>query len=324
VSDKTEPSAGVCVLGSSGFVGAALLRHLQDIDVRVRGLSRKPATCDDSVEYRQGDLLDATLDLELLLDGCSVLFNCVGELADESLMEALHVSATRRLLDACKARYQQAGAPLHWVQLSSVGAYGPPAGSASMVRQVTEVHPLAPRGIYEYTKALADQLILDATQEGYITSSILRPSNIFGRKMPSHSLRQLINFIRSGKFFYIGFEKAIAPYVHVDDVARALVLCACDSRARNQIFNISADVLQRSLVVAIAEHFQVRHPWLKVPVWIVRALCWGGGWVKGFPLTQARVSALVSQTRYPADKLRLHLGFVPSKSIIDTFTDVLD
>lgn len=53
-------------------------------------------------------------------------------------------------------------------------------------------------------------------------------------------------------FFLCGAPGSVSTYVHVDDVVEALLLCAFEERAKNQIFNISNDCTQESLVEAMA------------------------------------------------------------------------
>lgn len=309
------------ILGGNGFVGKTLLRYLRTMDVPVRALARNPPADEAGVEWVRGDLLDPSFDLSEHILDCSVLFNCVGELCDESRMYELHVDATVRSLSMCnKGRLPSL---LHWVQLSSVGAYGPPR-KASEIREVSEDTGLAPRGVYEVTKARADELVVAAGERGDITYSILRPSIIFGSGMRSESLRQLVASIRDRRFVYIGGSDAIAPYVHVDDVARALFLCGYRDEAKDQVFNISNDVLLSAFVVAVADHFSVSHPLLRVPEFAARVGCALLSPLPGFPLTQGRVNALVARTKYPSGKLRELLAFEPEKSLLSDFSEIFN
>lgn len=323
---SVHPVSRACVLGARGFVGRSLVAALAAQGVPVRELSRqRPSAHPDATTMQQvqGDLLDPGFDPTPLLDDCTVVFNCVGELRDESLMHALHVEATAHLLEHCLRRARQTGQPVHWVQLSSVGAYGPPQGPASTPRCVTEISPLEPRGAYEITKARADELIVQAAQTGDITYSILRPSIIFGPNMPNSSLRQLISVIKAGRFAYIGSTDAISTYVHIDDVVTALLQCACNSAARNQVFNISNDTLQTDFVEAVTAYYSTSPPKLRLPESVARLASHLFSWKRGFPLTQSRIDALVARTAYPIAKLQQELGTTPEKSITQYFMDAL-
>ena len=275
-----------------------------------------------AVEIIQCDLLDANFALEKLIDGCSVVFNCVGELHNEALMEPLHVDATRRLVEACKKTAKTSGPPIHWVQLSSVGAYGPAPIKASSERIVTEETFPAPVGAYEMTKTKADELIVAAFEEGVFSYSILRPSNVYGAGMPNNSIRQWGRVIQKRLFFYVGSKGAVSTYVHVDDVIDALMLCGFDDRAKSEIFNISNDCAQEDVVNAIAKQLNLAQPKLRLPEGLIQLVSAIFSSVKGFPLSRPRVEALLARTCYPTDKLNLLLGYQPTRDVKDTIGEV--
>ncbi len=138
----------VAITGGAGFIGRRLvLRHLtQGDDVRV--LSRRPAGevgLPDGVDIHRGDLAGEMENLQSFVDGVDVLYHCAGEIRDSSRMHAIHVVGTQKLVDAA------AGQVGHWVQLSSVGAYGPISQGV-----ITEATPENPLGVYEVTKAESD------------------------------------------------------------------------------------------------------------------------------------------------------------------------
>lgn len=314
----------VLLVGGAGFIGKKLSHLLLEAGHEVRALSRsrRSGYGDDSrIEWLQLDLLDCNCDLDAAVAGCSLVFNCAGELHDETLMEALHVDATARLLAASKREAVISGRTLHWVQLSSVGAYGPPV-SASVERTITEESVLAPRGVYEVTKTRADDLVIGSAKPGVLTFSILRPSNVFGAGMPNGSLRQWGRIIQRRCFFYVGAPGAISTYVHVEDVVEALMLCGFKPAAQGQVFNLSNDCFQEELVNAIACHLGIGRPFLRLPEALVRTLARERGWLKCFPLTQARVDSLVGRTHYKCQKLEVVLGYRPSRAIPDYIGEV--
>lgn len=317
----------VLVTGGAGFIGARLVDALCSAGYSVRVLSRKPslsiASQTSALEIVQGDLLDESCDLTKFVQGCSVVFNCAGELHDESLMEALHVASTKRLIQACKTVSASSGRVMHWVQLSSVGAYGPVTDKPNTKRVVTEETIAAPANQYETTKTRADELIVAAAADDAFTYTILRPSNVYGPGMPNNSIRQWAKLIQKRMFFYIGQPDAIATYVHVDDVVSCLVLCGSDPRARNEVFNISNDCPQIELVTAMAQALEVPPPALRLPESLVRGIAFIFSGLKSFPVTRSRINALVSRTHYPTDKLRVILDYQPEKDVSKTISDVV-
>jgi nucleoside-diphosphate-sugar epimerase len=316
----------VLVTGGAGFIGSKLVQSLLDDGHNVRMLSRRiPATLaqhNGLIEVSQCDLLDSTFDFEKVVKDCSYVFNCAGELHNEHLMRSLHVDATLRLVQTCKNVVKASGKPIHFVQLSSVGAYGPSVAKANAERSVTEETVPAPVGTYEVTKTKADELIVASAEKGVFSYSILRPSNVYGAAMPNNSIRQWGRVIQKKLFFYIGAPGAIATYVHVDDVVDALMLCGFDERAQGEIFNISNDCAQEELVNAISTALGVPAPRLRVPESLMRFVAAIFSGMKASPVSRSRINALVARTRYPSDKLKRILGYQPTREVKETIVEV--
>lgn len=295
----------VLVTGASGFIGCALLKALVAEGYEVRALTRSETTFfSDNVEIVVGDLTHHDVDLEKVVAGCDAVVNCAGEVHDETRMYALHVDGTQRLLSAFKRHITDQG---HWIQLSSVGAYGPPV-TPGQPRVVTEDSMLNPSGTYEVTKTIADQCVMESADR-MLEYTILRPSNVVGMNMPNQSFASLLKTIKKNFFFYIGSRDTIATYVHVNDVVEALMLCIKHPAARNQIFNLSNDCKLAEIVDRVSSvEEKFCHFWClpERPLrWIVRVL----SNISRLPLTESRINSLTSRTTYSNDKIELLLNF---------------
>lgn len=303
----------ICITGGTGFIGKNLVRQLTSEGHFVTLLTRKPGLeFQKNVLCMLGDLTFHDSQLDDFVANCDVLFHCAGETKDVKKMHALHVGGTRCLLKAV----QRTGRKIHWVQLSSVGAYGPPQDGAYQERIVTEATVLNPQGEYETTKAESDNLVGGAAQNGILTHSILRPSNVYGPGMSNHSLISLILLIKRRSFFYIGNSNAIATYVHVSDVVSALMKCAFDLRAKGQIYNLSYDCFFEDLIKRVAHILDVKPPWIRVPEKVLRLFVkLTEGWINT-PLTSSRIDSLVSRTSYPTNKIQNELDFEFLKPMI--------
>lgn len=300
------PGASVLLTGASGFIGRSLLGRLLEMDRQVAVLTRGDGGgFQAGVRIHRADLSTGSGLSSALFDGVNLVIHCAGEIRDPAAMRALHVEGTRALLRAAAGR--RGGAPLHWVQVSSVGAYGPGTGRDGRV--VIEATPERPRGEYEVTKTESDHLVRQAADGKTLSCTILRPSNVIGRRMPSASFRALVEMVRRRLFFYIGPPGAVATYVHVDDVVSALLACAFHPAAPGQIFNLSSDCLLESLIDEIARVLGVRAPRVRLPEGLVRAAVRLLEGRSALPLTSARVNALVSRTRYPSSHISSVLGF---------------
>ncbi len=310
----------VGITGATGFIGRSLMEECVSRGYDVRILTRdrsKTISLPSSITVVQGDLTGDCTGIHDFVDDLDVLYHCAGEISNESKMHDLHVAGTARLLAAAQGKIER------WVQLSSVGAYGSPLGVASANRVVTEDTPARPRGTYEVTKTQSDELVRRACENSMMGYSIVRPSNVFGADMPNQSLRSLGAMIHRRLFFYVGRSGALATYVHVDDVVEVLLRCGIDPRAKGEIFNISNDCLLEDMINAMASALGVARPWLRLPEPFVRLVASVAENVARFPLTQERIDALVSRTKYPNVKLEQKLDFTPQVNVPSAIGEVL-
>lgn len=291
----------IAITGGTGFIGRELVeRHLARGDT-VRVLTRRTASAaglPQGVAVFQGDLV-AGASLHDFVDQADVLYHCAGEVRDEARMAELHVTGTRRLAEAAGGHIGR------WVQLSSVGVYGQPRSG-----RITEASPLAPRGLYETTKKISDDLVQAAGMAGAFEWSMLRPSIVFGEGMPNQSLFQLIRVIDQGRFFFIGKPGASANYIHVDNVIDALLLCAQAPAAQARTFNLSDYATLEDFVAMIAAALGKPLPHWRLPELLARGLALAGtALTRRFPLTPSRVDAMTTHARYPTDAIETALGY---------------
>jgi nucleoside-diphosphate-sugar epimerase len=299
----------VAITGGTGFIGRKLvLRHLERGD-EVRVLSRRSpgeSGLPDSLKWCNGDL-SSTGDLHAFVDKVDILYHCAGEIRDMARMEAVHVAGTERLIKASAGRIGR------WVQLSSVGAYG------LLRRQgtVNEETSLNPKGAYEVTKVQSDTLVADAAEKGTFEHVILRPSIVYGTEMTNRSLFGLIALINRGWFFFIGNPGASANYIHVDNVAEALLLCGTVAHAKGHLYNLSDYRSLENFVEIISYALGRDPPRLRIHELPVRVLVKLLGWIPGMPLTESRVNALTNFTVYQNTKIEQELGYRHVISIED-------
>lgn len=315
----------ILVTGATGYIGKKLATKLVGQGYEVVALTRRipdAAQQLSGMTYVQADITDQNAPLEKAVAGCSLVFHCAGEIHVEERMRPLHIDGFARLLNTCVHVAKERGESLHWVQLSSVGAYGLPRGS-SLPRTVTEDSELLPEGEYEATKAEADVLLENSAFGELFSYSILRPSIVCGPKMPNASVRQWAAAVKRGLFFYIGKPGAVSTYVHVDDVVDALIACGFNPAAKGQIFNLSNDCSQETFVNGLARVQGVKSPTLRVPEWAARFLARVFSPIKRFPLKMSRVDALIARTTYPTDKISKTLGFRPVRDVVSTLGEVV-
>ena len=291
----------VAITGGTGFVGSGLvLRHLAMGDT-VRLLSRQSKAKLGTVEIpvsHQGDLTNENFDPSSFVDGADVLYHCAGEIVSQSKMHLLHVLGTQKLIQAASGRIGK------WIQLSSVGAYGPQ--NAGVITEITSPNPF---GVYEKTKLASDDLVSKAIQENAFPGSILRPSNVFGESMNNQSIYQMVSMIKRGLFFFIGKPGASANYIYVDNIVEGLIRCGEKSEGKGEIYNLSDYCTIEKFVSIISENLDKPPPRLRLPGPVVGFASKLFEKIPGFPLTSSRVAALLNRTIYPTDKIEQDLGY---------------
>lgn len=299
----------IAVTGATGFIARQLVRlHLVRGD-RVRILTRQLQAAQSlgPVEVVLCDLAHPEVDaLARFCDGADVIYHCAAEVRDPARMHGVNVLGTRRLLDFAQGRCGR------WVQLSSVGVYGPAREGI-----VDESCPVAPQNEYEATKAESDRLLQEAADRDAFNCTILRPSIVFGPEMPNRALYQLISMVARRLFFYIGAPGASANYIYVDNVIDALIACGTLPMAKGRVYNLSDFRTMEQFIGAIATSLGIPAPRLRVPEPPVRWLARSLGRLPGFPLTASRVDALTSRARYSNSRIERELGYLHRVSMED-------
>lgn len=303
----------ISITGGNGFVGQEIVNKLLSLTHKIKVLTRfSNCSSHNELSYVKGNLLDEEPKLDDFLYDCDVIIHCAGELYDESLMEALHVEGTKKLLNAILQETQRSKKRIHWIQLSSVGTYGsPPDRLNNSNYNITELTLDSPANTYEVTKTKSDNLVIEYAKNNFesLTYTILRPSIIFGETMKSKFLYQLVKMIQKRMFFYIGDKIAIATYVHVDDVVKALLLCLDNHKSYDKIYILSNDCLLKDIVDAVCAKNSISNNFIVLPENAIRLVERLVRPIPLMPLTMSRINSLVSKTTYSSEKIKIELNY---------------
>lgn len=292
----------IIITGATGFIGKLLVKKHIDLGDEVHILSRREKEnfeFHDKVQYHFGDLSDVKSLTDFVVNA-DVLYHCAAEIRHESKMRAINVEGTKNLIQVASKNVK------HWVQLSSVGVYGP-----IFYGNIDENQPYNPINEYEKTKLESDLLVLQAVQNNAFTCTFIRPSNVFGADMRNASLFQLIKTIDKGFYFFVGPKGASANYVPVENVIEALYLAAVNPKAKNQIYNISSWTTIEDFIGTIAKELGKSEPQLRVPIYPIKVIARITSFIPKNPLTVARINALSNKTKYITDKIEKELGYKP-------------
>jgi nucleoside-diphosphate-sugar epimerase len=300
------------ITGASGFIGLSIVRAALERGYTVRVLTRKSnipqlADLSDQIKIFNGDFFTHQ-NFGSFVNGLDAVINAAGEYAHSSRMAAVNLDGPQALY-----KFAQNAGVRRWIQISSVGAYGRVPGGI-----ITESNVDSPQGEYELTKSAFDQWLLNQRGRGEMSCTILRPSIVFGEGMPNKSLQALIGTIKRGQFFYIGKTGAIVNYIHVADVAAAVLACLHSAVASHKTYILSDCLPLEEFVQSISRGARVAPPGLRIPKSLAIALAFAFQWHHRWPLTTQRVQALSNRTRYVADLIAKDLGWRVRSSLSDS------
>ena len=222
----------VLVTGGTGFIGSQVVDLLLEEGHSVRLLSRRGEVPDrwkgKDIAVHQGDLKEPASVLPGL-EGREVVFH-IGEVRNTTAGRA---NQNVRLIEEMAGRLGPAGVK-RLVFVSSLTVAGIPlAIPASEDTPASQVL----RDQYTEYKRKAEDCI---RQSANVEFAIVRPGVVYGPG--SRYLGRMVDIIRRlGPLGlpFIGSGKNLAPFVHVHDLARAIVLAGFRPGAVNHTFNIT-------------------------------------------------------------------------------------
>jgi nucleoside-diphosphate-sugar epimerase len=218
-----EAGDSAFVTGGSGFVGGALIGRLTREGVKVRALARSDGSA-AKVEALGAEPIRGDLDDEGAMregaTGCKYAFHAAAKVedwGDPNDFERINVEGTRRVLSAT----QQAGVK----RFVHVGTEAALMAGDPLV-DVDESAPLRPdsKSLYPATKAKAEQLVRDASSDGFQTVAV-RPRFVWGPD-DATVLPAIVEMVEKGKFAFIGGGRHKTDTTHVDNVVEGLILAA--------------------------------------------------------------------------------------------------
>jgi nucleoside-diphosphate-sugar epimerase len=292
----------VAITGASGFIGKLLVEKHLTVGDEVHFLSRNNNSIfpvNYKLYHHIGDLSSSETLKDFLKD-IDILYHCAAEIGDESKMDDTNVLGTKNLLEAAKNNVE------HWVQLSSVGVYGPIYEGV-----ITENHKYNPINKYERTKLQSDILLMERALNCNISFTVIRPSNVIGKSMKSQSLFQLISTVDRGMFFFIGREGASANYIPIENLIESLYLAATHPNAKNQVYNISNWVPIETFISYISKVLGKSRPKVRISKVLAKKLGRITSLFSKNQLTLPRIEALSNRAIYSNQKIETELGYKP-------------
>ena len=236
--------------GATGVIGSRLLANLAAThpEVRIRCFARNIPSdrISENVEWFQGDLISEA-DCAEFVDGLDAIGHFAQSnapaISDRHWPSDLvsNIGATLNLLEALRRRGDRS---CHFLFASSGGAvYGQNNPVGGLYSEDSPCHPLSPYGIQ---KLSIEHYLHLASQQGWLTATVLRFSNVYGSILPPERRQGLIGvsisrILEGQKIQIFGSEETVRDYVHVDDVIRAAIQ-GLFQKEPFRVFNIGAGV----------------------------------------------------------------------------------
>lgn len=217
------------ITGATGFVGSRITPRLLQEGMRIRALDRVPPSVEVAgVEAVVGDMTDPAA-VQRAVAGVALIVHCAAVIVGSpGEMQRVNSEGTRVLLEAAV----QAGCP-RVVHLSSVAVYARDHRAV-----VDESTPLQQEGpAFDMSKVAAEHAVWAASARG-LPVTVLRLPAVLGGHPTSTWAARLARGMVTGKYVLEGDGSRPWPYVHVDNLAEAVVLALHAAQAVGQAYNI--------------------------------------------------------------------------------------
>jgi len=254
----TDKPLNIAVIGASGVLGRALLPMLHARGHSVRAISRHPTAAAPGIEGLALDLVadDAEPRLAEALRGCTAAIHAATAIPRDFTAPGawdrntrIRVEGTRRLLAACAAAGVQ-----RYVQQSIVMAY-PDRGDAWIFEDTAL--DTAPARADVCGPVIAMEAQVRAVPAATLAWTIVRGGAFVG---PGTAQDKQIADVRRREAHIVAGGRHFVPAVHVDDMARA-VLLAIEQDGHGRIINACAEpVRQRDYLEELARRLGAPPP----------------------------------------------------------------
>ena len=306
----------VLVAGGAGYIGCILTAKLLERGYRVRVLDR--------LYWGEKPLRDHLETMELDLDGFEVVEADVRDMPMTSLDDVDGVINLSGLSNDPTAEYDpEANWQMNAIATETMGKACVERGIERLVFASScslydglppgmhdEDAPIEPRGAYATSKRYGEEALLDLVDEG-LCPVLLRNGTVYGWS-PRMRFDLVVNtFVKDAllqeKLMLHGGGWMWRPLVDVRDVADAMIMAleAEDSLVRGEIFNVLHSNYQiRELAMLVSGSVQLLG--------------------RSVDLEEVPAPQLTRDYECSNAKLSQQLGFVPSRSVVEAVSDLLN
>lgn len=216
------------VTGASGFVGAALVRHLHAQGRRVVAVSRHRCDVPEGVQLVVPASYEDAASLDAALEGASAVLH-LASIAHRA-GGAGEYEGSVRAAQAVAAAAVRARVP-RLVFTSSIGVNG----NLTYGLPFSEESAAAPVEPYAQSKLAAEQAVITTVRGTDTGHVILRPPLVYGPHAPGN-FGKLLRAVRRGLPLPLASIRNARTFIALDNLLQLLQLCATHPAAANQLF----------------------------------------------------------------------------------------
>ena len=261
----------ILVTGGAGYIGSRLLHTLAEAApervgrIRVLDNMREekfPSLMNlpEGVDYEfvlgdirnQEDVETAIGDDTDVVVHLAALCNATISFERRDATEEINYGGTTTVVRAAR----RAASVKRFVYASTTSVYGPTSGI------VDEQSPCLPASPYAEFKLKGEQEVLGLSTDtgGRLRPTVLRLATVYGYS-PGLRVHTVVNIFAfraavGAPLEVFGSGSQLRPFVHVDDVSRAIAFCVADARTGDGVFNVVGENASVNQILDLLErHF---------------------------------------------------------------------
>jgi len=251
----------VFVIGASGYIGKAVVKHLRQQQIEVAALSRTAEKEPPLIELGARVVRGDTEALEILAREASA--------ADAVIYTAVNNPNEHSALKALIASLEDSGKPLLFTSGATIVAEATEGRYST--RQVGEDEDVTPPP--GSVRLSSEKIVREAAARG-IRSMVIRPPLVYGNAGSTQIPRYYNCGRKTGTVRYVGPGENCWAFVHVDDLAEMYSRLLTDGQRGHVYHAVAGEVLMGDLARAVARVLDVPADGWSVP----EAEQWYGTW----------------------------------------------
>ena len=223
----------ILVTGGTGLIGSRLAERLAleehaRVRVLVRDWRKAVWVARADVELVQGDVRDSD-SLAQAMQGCEIVFHCVGVGGSREVCVAVNVDGTRNVLECALAEGVK-----RIVYLSSIAVHGPaPPDNADEQDEFRRTG--AP---YGDSKIAAEEVIWQFWEQQHLPVVVIRPTFVWGPRSGWFTVEP-VRRMKAGRWFLVDGGQGTCHAVYIDNLVDALLLTGVTPEAVGEAFLIT-------------------------------------------------------------------------------------